>query len=215
MTAPGFRDRDSISDRVSFRGSVGVHCQARASVADPAAVPAAAPDATGDCAFDVDDLLAEHVEDYRALYDRFTLDIGESSAETLALPTDKRLAAYKEGGIDPDLLSANKRIVNAAMELMGAGAGFFTLPVANRVARVIAVEADGHEITTVEGIEHDGLTSLQRTLIDLNSFQCGFCAPGIVLAAAELLEDNPTTTIWQRHRHRPALEDRRRLVDSP
>lgn len=63
-----------------------------------------------------------------------------------------------------------------------------------RSCLVLTVETDDHEITTVEGIEHEGLTSLQRTLIDLNSFQCGFCAPGIVLAAAELLEDNPTPT---------------------
>ena len=57
---------------------------------------------------------------------------------------------------------------------------------------------DGHTVRsclvlTVETDDHE-MTSLQRTLIDLNSFQCGFCAPGIVLAAAELLEDNPTPT---------------------
>lgn len=63
-----------------------------------------------------------------------------------------------------------------------------------RSCLVLTVETDGHEITTVEGIEHDGLTGLQKTLVDLNSFQCGFCAPGVVLAAAELLDSNPTPT---------------------
>lgn len=63
-----------------------------------------------------------------------------------------------------------------------------------RSCLVLTVETDRQEITTVEGIEHDGLTALQQSLIDLNSFQCGFCAPGIVLAAAELLGDNPTPT---------------------
>lgn len=63
-----------------------------------------------------------------------------------------------------------------------------------RSCLVLTAEVDGHEITTVEGIEHEGLTDLQRQLIDLNSFQCGFCAPGIVLAAAELLEANPAPT---------------------
>lgn len=63
-----------------------------------------------------------------------------------------------------------------------------------RSCLVLTVEADGQEVTTVEGIEHDGLTGLQQTLIELNSFQCGFCAPGIVLAAAELLESNQTPT---------------------
>lgn len=57
-----------------------------------------------------------------------------------------------------------------------------------RSCLILAVEADGHEITTVEGVSHAGLTSLQRFLVEQNSFQCGFCAPGIVLSAAELLD---------------------------
>ena len=63
-----------------------------------------------------------------------------------------------------------------------------------RSCLVLAVEVDGHDVVTLEGIDHEGLTALQRFFIDLNSFQCGFCAPGIVLAAAELLEETPTPT---------------------
>ena len=60
-----------------------------------------------------------------------------------------------------------------------------------RSCLVLAVEVDGHDITTVEGIEHDGLTAVQEMLIEHSSFQCGFCAPGIVLSAAELMEHTP------------------------
>ncbi len=60
-----------------------------------------------------------------------------------------------------------------------------------RSCLVLTAEVDGHEVTTVEGLGDEGLTALQKTLIERNSFQCGFCAPGIVLAAAELLEANP------------------------
>jgi carbon-monoxide dehydrogenase small subunit len=60
-----------------------------------------------------------------------------------------------------------------------------------RSCLILTVETDGHEVTTVEGLDDEGLTELQLTLIERNSFQCGFCAPGIVLAAAELLEANP------------------------
>jgi len=60
-----------------------------------------------------------------------------------------------------------------------------------RSCLVLAVEADGHEITTVEGIGSDGLSELQSLMLSNNSFQCGFCAPAIVLAATELLEHNP------------------------
>ena len=60
-----------------------------------------------------------------------------------------------------------------------------------RSCLVLAVEADGHEITTVEGLSFDGLSQLQNLFLANNSFQCGFCAPGIVLAATELLERTP------------------------
>ncbi|MCP4308169.1 MAG: (2Fe-2S)-binding protein [bacterium] len=63
-----------------------------------------------------------------------------------------------------------------------------------RSCLVLAIEVDGHEVTTVEGISYKGLSKLQDLFISSNSFQCGFCAPGIVMAATELLDnnDNPT-----------------------
>ena len=61
-----------------------------------------------------------------------------------------------------------------------------------RSCLVLAVEAEGHEITTVEGVGLDELSELQSLFISNNSFQCGFCAPGIVLSATELLANNPT-----------------------
>ena len=63
-----------------------------------------------------------------------------------------------------------------------------------RSCLVLAVEADGHEITTVEGIGYEELSALQNLFIQMNSFQCGFCAPGIVLSATELLQGNPNPT---------------------
>ena len=63
-----------------------------------------------------------------------------------------------------------------------------------RSCLMLAVEADGQEITTVEGLSDDGLTPLQEAFIKHNSFQCGFCAPGMILAATELLEKNPHPT---------------------
>ena len=63
-----------------------------------------------------------------------------------------------------------------------------------RSCLILAVEAEGHEITTVEGLSQGGPTPLQQAFVEHNSFQCGFCAPGIVLAATELLEKNPHPT---------------------
>ncbi|MDJ0954426.1 MAG: (2Fe-2S)-binding protein [Acidimicrobiia bacterium] len=63
-----------------------------------------------------------------------------------------------------------------------------------RSCLILAVEVDGQEITTVEGVGYEGLTELQNLFLSINAFQCGFCAPGIVLSATELLENNPNPT---------------------
>ncbi len=61
-----------------------------------------------------------------------------------------------------------------------------------RSCLVLAVEADGAEITTIEGLMADGtLTPLQESFLAHNSFQCGFCSPGVILSATELLRGNP------------------------
>jgi len=51
----------------------------------------------------VEALRDEHVQDYRKLFDRLSLDVGASAPAVRALPTDKRLSAYQQGGADPDL----------------------------------------------------------------------------------------------------------------
>jgi len=63
-----------------------------------------------------------------------------------------------------------------------------------RACLILAIEVDGHEIATLEGLTADGLTDLQKALLEHNSFQCGFCAPGVVLSATELLNNHPTPT---------------------
>ncbi len=63
-----------------------------------------------------------------------------------------------------------------------------------RACLILAIEADGHEITTLEGLSQSGLTHVQQSLLKHNSFQCGYCAPGMVLSATELLGKNPSPT---------------------
>jgi aerobic-type carbon monoxide dehydrogenase small subunit (CoxS/CutS family) len=60
---------------------------------------------------------------------------------------------------------------------------------------VLAVEVDGAEIVTVEGLARDGqLEPLQQAFIDHTGTQCGFCTPGILISARALLGRNPTPT---------------------
>ncbi|HPI43194.1 MAG TPA: (2Fe-2S)-binding protein [Candidatus Cloacimonas acidaminovorans] len=60
-----------------------------------------------------------------------------------------------------------------------------------RSCLILAVEAENHNIITLEGISREKLSALQEAFIEFNSFQCGYCAPGIILAVTELLEKNP------------------------
>ena len=61
-----------------------------------------------------------------------------------------------------------------------------------RSCLVLAIEVEGQRVTTIEGLmQNNELTPLQQSFIEQNSFQCGFCAPGIILSATELLERNP------------------------
>ncbi len=64
-----------------------------------------------------------------------------------------------------------------------------------RSCLVLAMEVENHEITTVEGISAEQLSALQEAFIEYNSFQCGYCAPGIVLAVTELLAHNPKPSL--------------------
>ena len=58
---------------------------------------------------------------------------------------------------------------------------------------VLAVQADGAEITTIEGIsEGDQLHPLQEAFWNKHGLQCGYCTPGMIMAAADLLKRNPS-----------------------
>ncbi len=60
---------------------------------------------------------------------------------------------------------------------------------------VLAVQADGAEVTTIEGLgSDDQLHPLQEAFWNDHGLQCGYCTPGMIMAAAALLDDNPNPT---------------------
>ncbi len=60
---------------------------------------------------------------------------------------------------------------------------------------VLAVEADGHEVRTIEGVAQNGkIDKLQQSFLDNTAVQCGFCTPGMIISAEALLEENPHPT---------------------
>ena len=57
---------------------------------------------------------------------------------------------------------------------------------------VLAVQAEGSEVATIEGLAEDGqLHAMQQAFWDEHGLQCGFCTPGMIMAAAKLVEDQP------------------------
>ncbi len=66
-----------------------------------------------------------------------------------------------------------------------------------RSCLLFAVQADGHEVTTVEGLaasDDEILHPLQQAFHERHGLQCGFCTPGFLLSAVELLDTNPDPT---------------------
>jgi carbon-monoxide dehydrogenase small subunit len=60
---------------------------------------------------------------------------------------------------------------------------------------VLAVQADGCEVTTIEGLASDGqLHAVQRAFHEQHALQCGFCTPGMVMATVGLLQEQPKPT---------------------
>jgi carbon-monoxide dehydrogenase small subunit len=60
---------------------------------------------------------------------------------------------------------------------------------------VLAVESDGSDVTTIEGLSAEGeLHPLQQSFVDNGAVQCGFCTPGMIMSAKALIDENPSPT---------------------
>jgi carbon-monoxide dehydrogenase small subunit len=60
---------------------------------------------------------------------------------------------------------------------------------------LLAVQADGHEVTTIEGLATNGqLHPMQQAFHENHALQCGYCTPGMIMQAIDLLADNPDPT---------------------
>ncbi|MGD8413680.1 MAG: (2Fe-2S)-binding protein [Candidatus Latescibacterota bacterium] len=63
---------------------------------------------------------------------------------------------------------------------------------------VLAVEASGCEVTTIEGVaDAEGLHPLQQSFVEHGAVQCGFCTPGMILSAKALLDETPDPSEYQ------------------
>jgi carbon-monoxide dehydrogenase small subunit len=109
----------------------------------------------------------------------------------------------KEADIEPRLLLVH--FLREDMNLTGThigcdttSCGACTVMVNGRAVKsctVFAVQADGGEVTTVEGLAKDGaLHPIQEAFSEKHGLQCGFCTPGMMISSIALLEQNPNPT---------------------
>ena len=106
----------------------------------------------------------------------------------------------RTGNVDPRLLLVhflreNLRLTGTHIGCDTTQCGACTVLVDGRTTKsctMFAVQADGSTITTIEGLAPDGeLHRLQDGFWEEHGLQCGYCTPGMIMAAADLLRDNP------------------------
>jgi carbon-monoxide dehydrogenase small subunit len=116
---------------------------------------------------------------------------------TLTLNNEKRMLHVEPNDVLLDVLRDKLGIKSPKCGCDRGDCGACAVLLNGRSVRsclILAVEVDGQEVLTVEGLSHDALTPLQQKCVELNAFQCGYCAPGVVITATELLNQNPSPT---------------------
>ena len=108
-----------------------------------------------------------------------------------------------EGSVEPrcslaDFLREHLGLTGTHVGCEHGVCGACTVLVAGRSVRsclMLAVQLDGAAVTTIEGLTPpDGLSRLQESFRACHALQCGFCTPGMIVAATELLQNNPSPT---------------------
>ncbi len=120
----------------------------------------------------------------------------------------------KPVSVDVDPRTLLVHLIRESLQLTGthvgcdtAQCGACTVHLDGRAVKacsILAVQADGAQVTTIEGLApQGGLHPMQEAFRDCHALQCGFCTPGMVMSAVQLLKDNPRPS---EHQIREALE---------
>lgn len=97
-----------------------------------------------------------------------------------------------------DFLREDQALTGSHLGCEQGACGACTVKLNGKIVRgclVLAVQADGATVETIEGLSASGTyRDLQQAFLQFNALQCGFCTSGMLLAAAELIQTNPTAT---------------------
>ncbi len=120
----------------------------------------------------------------------------------------KEILKFRVNGEDYELyVEPNKTLVEVLREeleltgtKMGCGegaCGACTVLIDGRAVKsclILALQARGKDVLTIEGLGKKGLHPLQQSFMDHFAIQCGYCTPGMIMAAKALLDENPRCT---------------------
>jgi len=97
-----------------------------------------------------------------------------------------------------DVLRKELRLTGTKVGCLDSACGACTVNIDGRAVRscsVLAFQAQGHDITTIEGVaEGDRLHPIQEAFVNHGAIECGFCTAGMVMSARALLKENPSPT---------------------
>jgi carbon-monoxide dehydrogenase small subunit len=119
-------------------------------------------------------------------------------AITLAINGQDHEVLVEPGRTLLDVLRVDLGLTGTKTNCLDAECGVCTVLVDGRAVNAclyLAVAAEGHAVTTIEGLSRDGqLHPLQRAFIERGAVQCGYCIPGMILSAKAHLDENPLPT---------------------
>ncbi len=97
-----------------------------------------------------------------------------------------------------DVLRKELKLTGTKTGCLSSSCGACTVNIDGRAVRscsVLAMQASGHQITTIEGVaDGDKLHPIQEAMVEHGAIECGFCTSGMVMSAKALLEENPSPT---------------------
>jgi carbon-monoxide dehydrogenase small subunit len=97
-----------------------------------------------------------------------------------------------------ELLRQELKLTGTKVGCLDSACGACTVNIDGKAVRscsVLALQAVGHKITTIEGVaDGDKLHPIQRAMVDHGAIECGYCTPGMVMSARALLAENPSPT---------------------
>ncbi|MGA7677684.1 MAG: (2Fe-2S)-binding protein [Dehalococcoidia bacterium] len=94
-----------------------------------------------------------------------------------------------------ELLRNELKLTGTKVGCLDSACGACTVNIDGKAVRscsVLALQANGHEVTTIEGVaDGDKLHPIQEAMVEYGAIECGFCTPGMVMSARALLSENP------------------------